>query len=121
MDLNRKKVLLIPLDNALTAGGGLTDFHVRRAVLDRIRQLNISHVVIIVGESDDKDFNSKVKAIQFFVFAYCKIAVGTNKRSNGLIGEVMEHLPHSMRKKECFVSVGEKITGVDYISLEDFA
>ena len=120
MDLNRKKVLIIPFEKVLTESSGVTDFHVRREVLEKIRHMNISRVAIVSGESDDNDYFAQVKAVEYFVFVYCKTAVSTHKDSDGVVDEVMGMLPHNLRKKETFLSVGRKLEGIDSLSLEDF-
>lgn len=120
MDLNRKKVLFIPLEGVLTDGGGLTEFSIRRGLLDRIRQMNVSRVALIVGDSDDADYKVKVKAVEFFVFLYCRTAVSSHHRGNGLVDEVIGDLPHNSRKREHFLSIGERIDKMDYMDLEEF-
>lgn len=117
MDINRKKVLLISQDSLLSDDQGVTDFHVRQAVLDRIVKLKFSSVAIIFRDTEN---HAKVKTVEYFVFAYCKVAVSTHVRGDGLLEEIMGTLPHGMRKPEVFVSVGEKIDGVDFLRLEDF-
>lgn len=120
MNIDRKKVLLIPLEGVLTEGGGVTEILLRRELLDRIRRMNISHVAIITGESDDKDYQVKVKTVEYFVFVYCKTAVSTHQVGERLFDEIAGRLPHNQRKKEVFLSVGCRIDGVDGLSLEDF-
>ena len=120
MDLNRKKVLFIPLEDTLTEGGDVTEFRVRREVLDRIRKTNISRVAIIYDEQQDEDFNTKVKSVVFFVFAYCKVAVTSHRRTESVVEDVMNILPHNLRRKDVLLSVGEKIEGMDYIDLKTF-
>ena len=120
MDLNRKKVLFIPLEGTLTEGGGVTEFRVRREVLDRIRKTNISRVAIIYDEQKDSDFNTKVKSVEFFVFAYCKVAVTSHRRCDDIVDVVMNILPHNLRRKDVLLSVGEKIEGMDYMDLKTF-
>ena len=119
MDLNRKKVILIP-ESVLTDGGGLTDLRLRRDILDRIRNMNVQRVAIILSESEDKDYISRVKTMEFFVFSYCKTAVSSHHRNDTLLEEITASLPHGLRKRECFLFVGEKFPGIDHISVEDF-
>ena len=116
MDISKKKVLFIPSDNVLTDGGG----YVRQEVLDRICQSDFTRIAIITENSDDKYFKAKVKAIEIFVFSYCKTAVSSHKRSDMMVDEVMQDLPYSCRKRECMLSVGEHIDGIDYVDLEKF-
>ena len=118
MDITKKKVLLIPLE-PIDTGNGLTDIHIRREVLDRIHQLNICRVAITYGDYDSGYF-VKIKAIEFFVFAYCKIAVSTYHRTEDMTDEILGTLPHNMRKRECLLSIGEKVKGMDYLTMEDF-
>ena len=120
MDITKKKVLLIPMDYVLTDGGGLTDFHVRREILDRIRSLNVTRVVIIYSNSEDKDFFAKVKAIEFFVFAYCKTAVSVALKGADMLDNIMSSLSYRLRSKEFCVCIGDKVDGVDDITMEDF-
>lgn len=104
----------------MTKDSGLTDFHVDRVLLDRIRSLNLSRVAIIAGESGDKDYNAKVKTVEFFVFCYCKTAVSTHARTETIVEDIMAKLTHSLRKKELIFSVGERFGDIDFISKEDF-
>ena len=120
MDITRKKVLFISLDNVLADDKGITDFHVRRDILDRIRSLNISRVVIIYPHSEDKDFFAKVKAIEFFVFAYCKTAVSTICQKEDMVEDITDTLSSGLKKKELFVSIGCEVDGIDHIKMEDF-
>ena len=120
MDLNRKKVLFIPLEDTLTEGGDVTEFRVRRDVLDKIRKTNILRIAIVYDEQDDEDFNTKVKSVEFFVFAYCKVAVTSHKRTECFVDDVMNILPHNLRRKEVILSVGEKFEGIDYMDLNTF-
>lgn len=119
VDLNKKKVIIIP-EGVLTEKGGVTEISVRRDILNRIRSLNAQRVVIIIGESEDKDYPSRVKTVEFMVFSYCKTAVSSHKASDTLIDEVMASLPHNQRKREFFLTIGWKIPGVDHISVEEF-
>ena len=120
MDLGKKRILLIPLDGGLTDGGGPMEFRVSEGVLDRICTMNVSRVVIIISETEQMEYQAKVKAVEFMVFAYCKVAVCSRERGNGLIDEVMADLPQRLRKRELFLSVGEHIEGIDYIGIDDF-
>ena len=120
MDLNRKKVLFIPLDGVLVENGNVMDLNFRRDVLEKIRHMNISRIAIMVEESEDKDYFTKIKTVEYFVFVYCKTAVSIHKDNEGVVGEVMGMLPHNIRKKETFLSVGCKLDGIDSLSLEDF-
>lgn len=117
MDINRKKVLFIASGCILSEEGGFTDFHIRKDVLDRIQDLNISHVAIIFPNSEH---HVKVKTLEFFVFAYCKVAVSTHTISDTLMDEVTEMLQHNMRNRDLMLSVGIEIDNIDNISLEDF-
>lgn len=119
MDINRKKVILIP-ESVLTEIGGLTDLKLRRDILNRIRNMNVQRVAIILSESEDEDYISRVKTMEFFVFSYCKTAVSSHHRGDTLLDEITAMLPHSLRKRECMLSVGEKTPMLDYISVEDF-
>lgn len=120
MDLNRKKVLFIPIEGVLVESGNVMDLNFRRDVLEKIRHLNISRVAIMVDDSEEKDYFTKIKTVEYFVFVYCKTAVSIHKNNEGVVGEVMGMLPHNIRKKETFLSVGCKLDGIDSLSLEDF-
>lgn len=117
MDINKKKVLLIRQDALLSENRGLTDFHVRQDVLDRIKSLNIGYVAILFDKEESK---VKMKAVEYLVFAYCKVGVSTHNREETFVEEIMQYLQHNMRKRESFLSIGQDIEGVDNISLKDF-
>lgn len=132
MDITKKKILFIDLDDTLikTASGetfaqDITDFRVRKEVLDRIKSLNFSRVAIITNQGGIpkyvtlEDFIAKLKTIEFFVFSYCKIAVSSHfcdsmddndprrKPNTGMLEDVMHTLPNGLRKKEIMLMVGD--------------
>ena len=119
MNLERKRVLIIPL-NELTKGDGLTDFSVDRSVIDKIRKMNISRVAIVYKDNSNEDFYAKVKTVEFFVFAYCKISVSTHKDDSGLMPDLMGTLPHNLRNADVMLTLGMTVDGIDNIEKEDF-
>ena len=160
MDLKKKKVLFIDLDDTLikTSSGetfaqDITDFRVRKDVLDKIRELNICRVAIVTNQGgipdfvSEEDFRAKLKAIEFFVFAYCKIAVSSHfcasvddndprrKPNTGMLEEVWQSIPSSLRKRDLMLMVGDASGGdawsdtdlrtaenfsIDYMDINDF-
>ena len=115
MELTRKKVLLIDLSSLLSEDNGLTDFHIRQDILDRIATLNIQYVIIITGEK-----SVKTKAIEFFIFSYCKVAVRVLTEEESSFEALSPVMPHNMRKRDVFLSVGRKMDNIDNITIEDF-
>jgi DNA 3'-phosphatase len=162
MDVNKKKVLFIDLDDTLikTVSGetfpkDVTDFQIRKEVVDRIRSMQgLQRVAIVSNQGGipefvtEEDFKAKLKAIEFFIFVYCGVAVSshycigmdkTNPRRKpniGMFEEVMEALPFTLKKKECMLMVGDasgkdgdfsvsdkkaaEDFGIDYMDVEDF-
>lgn len=116
MDLNKKKVLFIPFEELTQKDVS----KVSKGILDKVNALNIQRVAIIIDDTADKFLAAYYKSTEFFVFAYCKTAVSLHKRCDDIIGEVTALMPHNLKKKDLMVSVGEKIEGIDYISVEDF-
>jgi hypothetical protein len=119
MDIGRKKVLIVHLDDVLTVRGDIAQICVKRNLLDRIRTTNISRVAIVYDDDSDKDFHVKVKTIEFFMFAYCRIAVSTHRNGEAMMDEILESLPHNMRRKDVLLSIGER-KGIDCINIDDF-
>lgn len=132
MDIKKKKVLFVDLDGTLitTSSGNtfaqdVTDFRVRKDVLDRIRELNVSRVAIVTNQGgipqhiSEDDFIAKLKTIEYFVFTYCKIAVSSHycssldnedprrKPNTGMMEEVMDTLPRSLCNKEQMLMIGD--------------
>lgn len=162
MDINKKKILFIDLDGTLirTASGktfaeDVTDFRIRKDVLDKIRSMkNLLRVEIVTNQGgipqylSEEDFMAKLKAVEFFIFCYCKVAVGTHycislddkdpnrKPNTGMLDDTMETLPPNIRKKDLMLMVGDasgkegdfsdsdrrtaENFGIDYMDVEDF-
>ena len=161
MDINKKKVLLIDLDGTLIKPvegkifpKDITDFRIRKDVADRIRSLkNVVRVAIVSNQGgipeyvDEADFIAKIKTIEFFLFAYCKVAVSSHyctdkddshrrKPDIGMLEEVTETLPHNLRDKSKMLMIGDasgkegdffdsnlmaaKNYGIDYLDVEEF-
>ena len=117
MDINKKKVLLIRQNALLSENRGLTDFHIRQDVLDRIKSSNIGYVAILFDKDESK---VKMKAIEYFVFAYCKVGVSVHIRQDTIVDETTHFLQHNFRKRENFLSIGIEVEGIDQLSLEAF-
>ena len=132
MDLKKKKILFIDLDDTLikTSSGetfaqDITDFRLRKDVLDKIKASNFMRVAIITNQGGipkfvtEEDFIAKMKTIEFFVFSYCKVAVSSHfcasmdkedprrKPNTGMLEEVVSTLPNGLRKKEVMLMVGD--------------
>ena len=132
MDLKKKKILFIDLDDTLirTSSGetfaqDVTDFRLRKDVLDKIKSEAFMRVAIITNQGgipqyiSEEDFVAKIKTIEFFVFSYCKVAVSCHfcasmdkedprrKPNTGMLQEVMSTLPNGLRKKEVMLMVGD--------------
>ena len=114
----KKKVIITDLDTLIGKKEDITEFSFDREVLDRIaRQKGLMRLAVI---NDRKDNFPQVKAVEFFIFTYCQIAVSTHT-SKDVVDEVFSSVPHSMRKTDTMIKVGgEKIEGMDYITREDF-
>ena len=162
MDVNKKKVLFIDLDDTLikTVSGetfpkDVTDFQIRKEVVDKIRSMQgLQRVAIVSNQGGipefgtEEDFKAKMKAIEFFVFVYCGVAVSSHycigmdktnprrKPNTGMLEEVVETLPRALRKKECMLMVGDATDkeknfsdsdkmaaenfDIDYLDINDF-
>ena len=162
MDLNKKKVLFIDLDDTLikTVSGetfpkDVTDFQIKKEVVDKIRSMQgLQRVAIVSNQGGipefvtEEDFKAKLKAIEFFIFVYCNVAVSSHycadkdktnprrKPNTGMFDEVMESLPRSLTKKENMLMVGDasgnvgdysdsdkmaaENFGIDYLDVEEF-
>jgi len=162
MDLNKKKVLFIDLDDTLikTVSGDtfprdVTDFQIRKEVVDKIRSMQgLQRVAIVSNQGGipefitEEDFKAKLKAIEFFIFVYCNVAVSSHycadkdktnprrKPNTGMFDEVVETLPRALRKKECMLMVGDATDkeknfsdsdkmaaenfDIDYLDINDF-
>jgi len=126
MEIGRKKIVILPLENVTDTATGkeqpedVTDFRIRKDVIDRLKALKSVSRVIITSEKDDKEFLPMMKAVEFFVFVYCNTAVMVTSS----LDELAETLPHSLKRKELMLSVGDKAAAeyfnTDYITLEDF-
>ncbi len=162
MDINKKKVLFIDLDDTLikTVSGDtfprdVTDFQIRKEVVDKIRSLkDLQRVVIVSNQGGipeyqtEEDFKAKMKAVEFFVFVYCNVAVSSyycadtdksnprRKPNTGMFEEALLTMLPSLRKKELMLMVGDasgkpndfsnsdkkaaENFGIDYMDVEDF-
>lgn len=132
MDFREKKVLFLDVDGTLitTATGevfakDITDFRVRKKVLDIIKASNISRVALVMNQGgipefvSEEDFIAKLKTLEFFVFTYCKKAVSSHycasqdkddprrKPNTGMLEEAVATLPSKMRDKACMLMVGD--------------
>lgn len=126
MDITRKKLVIIPLESLTVTASGkpypedVSDFRIRLDVLDRLRKLRALSRIVITYGVDGRDFHAMLKAVEFFVFVYNKVAATCRKDCVGL----MEDLPHSLRKKDFILSVGDHVAeealGIDYMNLYDF-
>lgn len=126
MEIQRKKILFVPLAGIIERGE--SGLHVRKDVMRRMRSLkNIVRVAVVTDGNDSGDFfKAFLKAVEFFVFCYCKTAVSTHYKTDdtSVIDDVMKTLPHGLRKRELMVMVGDKESaerfGIDFIEMEDF-
>lgn len=117
MDNNKKKVLVIPFDEVLTTKGTLD---VRKDVCDKIKEMpNVQYVIILAEKSSDQYYNARIKAVEFFVFVYCSVAVITYK-DEADTDNIMALLPHNIKKKDYILSIGNEIKGFDNIDLVNF-
>ena len=134
MDLNKKKVLFIDLDDTLikTVSGesfprDCTDFQIKKPVVDVIRSMKgLQRIAIVSNQGgipefvSEEDFKAKLKAVEFFLFVYCgDVAVSSvycadidkenprRKPNIGMFEEVLNTLPYHLRKKELMLMVGD--------------
>lgn len=132
MDLSKKKILFIDLDDTLieTVSGDvfprdITDFKFKLEVLDKIRTMNLSRVCIVTNQGGipeyvaEEDFKAKLKAIEFFMFLYCGVPVSSvycasrdpendmRKPNTGMLKESVKGLPKSLRREEVMLMVGD--------------
>lgn len=133
MDINKKKVLFIDLDDTLThtcSGdtfpNDITDYRLDLDVINRIRSMRSLQRIAIVSNQGgipdivkEEDFKAKIKGVEFFLFVYCGVAVSSHycadtdkknprrKPNTGMLEEVMSTLPYALRKKEVMLMVGD--------------
>ena len=125
MDLPRKKIIIIPISDLTATVSGkdvaedVTDYRIRKEMLDRLCSMgNISRVVV-THDYDEKRFLPMLKAVEILVFVYCKTACSCMASCD----ELMESLPHSLRRKEVIFSLDQQVADmlkVDYLDVEDF-
>ena len=126
MDLLRKKIVILSLGSIINTASGkeeqedITDFRIRKEILDKLNTIKgLSRVVVIHG-LNEKEFLPMLKALEFFIFVYCKTAVSCMASCDGL----MDSLPHNLRRKDVILSVGSneasELLNSDYVTKEDF-
>ena len=120
MDLSNKKIAVFRLVDIAGSGSGVTDFHIREDLLRRICENRSITRIIIIHDNDEREYLAQTKAVEMFVFIYCKTAVFCKPRKE----DFMNLLPQGIRRKENIVCIGDRQaaeeTGADYITLEDF-
>ena len=145
MDLNKKKVLFIDLDDTLikTVSGesfprDVTDFQIKKDVVDKIRSMKgLQYVAIVSNQGGipeyvtEADFKAKLKAVEFFLFVYCNVAIlsyycADTDKSNprrkpnvGMLEDVVSVLPHNLRRKDMMLMVGDASGKADDWSSSD--
>lgn len=105
----------------------LTDFRVRKDIVDRIKHSRLTRVVIIGRDSyglNKDEMNTVLKTVEFFVFAYNTIAVSSHHNKN-VFEEVEGTLPGNLKRRENMLMVDNDPTlaeelDIDYINLNDF-
>ena len=129
MDINRKKVLFLPLD-VLTQSESpkdITEFRVRTDIVDRIKSSRIARVAIVSRLDypfSKSDMKTLLKTMEFFVFSYCQVAVSSHYVGN-FFKEVLESLPNNLKHTEHMLVVDRDSMladelDIDYMNLNDF-
>ena len=125
MDLVRKKIIIINLKDLIATASGkdtpedVTDFRIRKEVLDRLVSLRNISRVIITHDLDEKAYMPQLKAVEFFVFVYCKTAALTLRD----VSCMMDRLPHNQRKREHILSLdpeAAELLEVESMTIEEF-
>ena len=120
--MNKKKVLFIDLDVITETVSGdvfprdITDFHIRKDVLDKISSVRgLQRIVIVSNEEIGKELNAIMKSVEFFLFVYLGLAVSTYSH---ISEDIIRALPHSLRKREQMVYVGSEKAIADEFDLD---
>ena len=120
METAYKKIIIFSLGDLVeNTTDDVTEFKFRKELLDRINQHKNILWVLITHDKDEREYMPQLKAVELFVFTYCKKAVCCHRTRNG----VLDVLPHNLRKRDLMFTLDKEMAtehGMDYIDINDF-